>query len=158
MVGDDVAQDVPACKMRSTRGWPAWPLRTAVGATREYRTRRLIWAARSGGAPSPTFLRRSTDFFLTHSTRTQRDEHIPSDSEIRMSRHSTVCRRPAGRARFPKCRWEGFLSNLSTAHRGVAPRGDGDQEKQKRSLKETHVPNSMSLLDHIGGQYSKSVQ
>jgi hypothetical protein len=59
-------------------------------------------------APSPTFLRHSSDFFLTHSNRTQRGEAIPSDSEIRMSRHSTVCRRPARGARFPKCRCEGI--------------------------------------------------
>lgn len=122
MAVDGVALDVPACKMRSTAGWPAWPLRTPIGATREDRAHCLIWAARSREAPSPIFLRHSSDFFLTHSNRTQRGEAIPSDYEIRMARHSTVCRRPAGCARFPKCRWEGIpIKSFRHAPRRSSP-------------------------------------
>jgi len=64
MAVDGVALDVPACKMRSTRGWPAWPLRTPNGATREDRARCLICAERSREAPSPTLLKAFFRFFL----------------------------------------------------------------------------------------------
>ena len=50
-------QDVPACKMRFNSWWSAWPLRTGIGATGEYREHWPIWATRLRGAPSPTCLR-----------------------------------------------------------------------------------------------------
>jgi len=158
MAGDGVALDVPACKMRSTPGWPAWPLRTAIGATRECRTRWPIWAARPRGAPSPIFLRHSSDFFLTHSNRTQRDEALPSILKYgcRGTLQSVADRQ--GVLDFRNAGGRGFLLSLFATHPGVTRRGNGDQEKQKRSPIETHVPKSFSLLDHAGAQYSKNVQ
>ncbi len=58
---------------------------------------------------------------------------------------------------FPKSQAEGILLSLFATHRGVTRRGNGDQEKQQRSLIETHVPKRFSLLDHGGTQYSKHV-
>ena len=134
MAGDGVALDVPACKMRSTPGWPAWPLRTAIGATRECRTRWPIWAARPRGAPSPIFLRHSSDFFLTHSNRTQRDEALPSILKYgcRGTLQSVADRQGVLGSRNADAR--GFLLGLFATHRGVTRRGNGDQKKQKRSL------------------------
>ena len=46
MAADGVALDVAECKMRSKSWWSAWPLRTGIGATGEYRERWPIWAMR----------------------------------------------------------------------------------------------------------------
>src|ERR1019366_2505002 len=49
MAADGLALDVAECKMRSKSWWSAWPLRTGIGATGEYRERWPIWAMRSRG-------------------------------------------------------------------------------------------------------------
>ena len=109
-------------------------------------------------APSPTFLRHSSDFFLTHSNRTQRDEALPSILKYgcRGTLQSVADRQ--GVLDFRNAGGRGFLLSLFATHPGVTRRGNGDQEKQKRSPIETHVPKSFSLLDHAGAQYSKNVQ
>ena len=161
MARDGVALDVPPYKIRHTPGWPARPLRTAIGATREYRARWLIWAARSRGPPSPIFLRQSSDFFLTHSKGTQQEEgKKPSPLILKYACRGTLqsVADPQGVLDSRNAGGRGFLLSLFATHPGVTRRGNGDQEKQKRCLIETHVPNSSSLLDHGGGHQSNSVQ
>ena len=54
------------------QGWSAWPLRTAIGATGEYKGRWTIWGIKSAGVLLPTSLRST----VWNRRRTQAEDHL----------------------------------------------------------------------------------
>src|SRR5687767_6674191 len=57
MAASSVAPDALARRTISSSGWSAWPLRTAIGVTGEYRGRWPILAIKSAAVLLPTSLR-----------------------------------------------------------------------------------------------------